>query len=308
MNIKKRLSQFANDREMLGKGGLCVALVVTRIAKTEGLPLRPESLKTAEQGQVRGLGRSAVQAILKDHGITTVLAEEGGRTSRGNMGRMEAYVKLLNELRAAKTFDLGQIEDWWVERVRDFIRAKPFVLRYDPAKSLTHIIRDLLTQAEKLQRRAAGTTHVGTVLHHLVGAKLELVYGKKLDTRSVSSADASSKVPADFVVGDVAVHVTTSAGAPLMDKCRRNLDSSLRPLIVTTGRRVALAVAQTEDAGIGDRVDVFDAEQFIAGNLYELGGFVADGRSASTGELVKRYNEIVKRTESDPALQVKVGD
>jgi hypothetical protein len=146
------------------------------------------------------------------------------------------------------------------------------------------------------------------VLHHLVGAKLELVYGKKLDTRSVSSADASSKVPADFVVGDVAVHVTTSAGAPLMDKCRRNLDSSLRPLIVTTGRRVALAVAQTEDAGIGDRVDVFDAEQFIAGNLYELGGFVADGRSASTGELVKRYNEIVKRTESDPALQVKVGD
>jgi hypothetical protein len=82
----KRLEAFAIDSKMKGRGALCVALVVTRHAKRNGLPLDDAKLLTEGGGQVLGLGKGAVQAILRDHGITKVLAEEGGRTSRGSIG------------------------------------------------------------------------------------------------------------------------------------------------------------------------------------------------------------------------------
>ena len=61
-----------------GKGPLCVALIVTRYAQERGLPLDPEKLVTKSGGQVRGLGKAAVQSVLRRHGIERVLAAEGG--------------------------------------------------------------------------------------------------------------------------------------------------------------------------------------------------------------------------------------
>ena len=60
---------------------------------SEGLPLDPDQLVTKSGGQVRGLGQSQVQKILARHGIERVLAAEGGRTSRGSLGNMRAYVR-----------------------------------------------------------------------------------------------------------------------------------------------------------------------------------------------------------------------
>ena len=87
----------AQQKKFLNKGGLCVGLVVTRTAQQEGLPIDARSLRTDEGGQVRGLGKAAVQSILAEFGITKTLAEEGGRTSRGSLGLMETYVHALNQ-------------------------------------------------------------------------------------------------------------------------------------------------------------------------------------------------------------------
>ena len=84
-----------------------MALVVTKTAKQNGLPLNPESLRTDEGGQVAGLGKAAVQSILEEYKITKVLAEEGGRTSRGSLGLMKTYVETLNELAKKKVGQLG---------------------------------------------------------------------------------------------------------------------------------------------------------------------------------------------------------
>ncbi len=87
--LSARLEEFAREKSFQGKGPLCVALVITRRAK-EGLPLNPERLLAAKGTQVAGLGRSQVQAVLADHGITRLLAAEGGRTSRGSVENMRA--------------------------------------------------------------------------------------------------------------------------------------------------------------------------------------------------------------------------
>lgn len=304
--LEEQLRAFADANKMRDKGALCVALVVTRHAKERGLPLKPEELRTEGKGQVLGLGKGAVQAILKEHGISRVLAEEGGRTSRGSLGNMETYVAFLNAFpKKGGAFDLDRVERWWVERVREFFASKPFVLRFDSSKSLRAIIRDLLAQALTRQREAPGTMYVGAVLQHLVGAKLDIVLGG-IEHHGSSVADGVSGRSADFLVGDTAIHVTTSPGEALLRKCGRNLESSLRPVVVTLSDQVAVAEGLAKQAAVADRLDVLDAEQFLAGNIFEHGRFEQAGRMTTAGALVEKYNEVVAAHETDPSLRIEL--
>lgn len=288
---------------MTGKGSLGVALVVTRHAKKRGLPLDPNTLLTEQGGQVAGLGKGAVQAILSEHGITQVLAEEGGRTSRGSVGNMRAYVAFLNELKSKGLADLDAIEEWWCERVRTFIAGKPLVLHFDTSKSIKSIIHDLLEQAEKRQGESSGTMYVGTVIQQLVGAKLDIVLDG-IPHHGASVADEGTGRDADYVMGNVAIHVTTAPGEALMRKCSRNLANGLRPVIVTIERGLAVAQGLAHQAGIADRIDVLDVEQFLASNLYEHSRFELFGMRDSIERLIEKYNDIIEEYETDPSLRI----
>ena len=59
--------------------------------------------------------------------------------------------------------------------------------------------------------------------------------------------------------------------------------------------------------GIAGRIEVFDVEQFLAGNVYELGLFAAEGRRVTVDRLIKRYNRIVLHCETDPSLRIEIG-
>ena len=85
-DLRTALAEFTSQQRFKGRGPLCVALVMTQHARTMGLPLDTANLLTEGGGQVFGLGRGAVQTALGRHGITRVLAAEGGRTSRGVKG------------------------------------------------------------------------------------------------------------------------------------------------------------------------------------------------------------------------------
>ena len=304
--INKKLKEFAQKKPMRGKGPLCVALVVTRHGKNLGMPLNPESLLTKGGGQVMGLGKSAVQSILRKHGIDRVLAEEGGRTSRGSVDNMRKYVAFLNDLHAENPIDFEQVEGWWIERIKEFFAGKPFDFRLDASKSLRAVIRDLLSQAERRQAHAKGSTFVGTMLQHLVGAKLNLLLDSPPKHHGANVADDVSGREGDFIVEDVAIHVTTSPSEALIRKCRRNLHNSMKPLIITTRRGVLLAEGLAEQGDMVDRLDVFEAEQFLAGNLYEIGKFAQDGRRTTAERLIFEYNAIINECETDPSLRINL--
>ncbi len=306
MTLDQHLSEFAARFDVRNKGSLCVSLVVTRHAIKKGLPLDPESLLTAGGGQVLGLGKSAVQSILKDHGLERVLAEEGGRTSRGSVGKMRAYVAFLNKLQTNSLDDLQQIEGWWIKRVREFFAGKPFALHLDASKSLRAVIRDLLLQAEQRQAQMKGTSIVGTMLQHLVGAKLNLLLDTPPKHYGANVADDVSGREGDFIIEDVAIHVTTSPSEALVQKCQRNLDNGQRPLIITTNRGLAIAEGLADQAEIADRLDVFEIEQFLAGNLYEIGKFAQVGRRTTADHLISEYNAIIRECETDPGLLIEV--
>lgn len=302
-SLNSKLKTFAAENKMTLKGALCVALVVTRHAKEMGLPLDPSKLLTEKNGQVLGLGRSAVQSILRDHGITSVLAEEGGRTSRGSIGNMQNYVGFLNGLIDSAP-DLDAIEDWWVDQAKKFFEAKPMIFRLDAKSSLRAVIRDLLKQAEQHQKEDAGTMFLGAVMQHLVGAKLELVLGYEVEAHGAFVADSVTDRLGDYQIEDIVIHVTTSPGEALLRKCKDNLDHGLRPLIITTFRNVVVADTMAENTGIAGRVDIFDVEQFVASNILELSKFKAAGRRLTVKDLITNYNRLAE-CENNPALLIK---
>ncbi len=287
-NVQHLLQKFKESNQISGKGALSVMLVVTRAAKQEGLPLDANKLKTQEHGQVKGLSKSAVQKILKEHGVTQTLVEEGGRTSRGSVGLMEKYVTWLNEVHL-KPEDLEEAENWWVQRIKEFLAGKPFKLRIDQAKSVANVIADLLNQAEKRQKTASGMQVQGALMQHLVGAKLSLVLpDSPPEPCGFSVSDQSSNKAGDFVIEDVVIHVTAAPTEGLLSKCADNLSSALKPIIVTTDMGVISGQNLAKRAGIEGRVDIFEIGQFVALNIYEMSKFAPADREPAVRELIKK--------------------
>lgn len=260
--LSKQLKKFAQKHKIKGKGPLCVMLVFTRKAKEKGLPLNPDDHLTGKKGQVSGLGKGAVQTILKDYGISKVLAEEGGRTSRGSIDNMSNYVEFLNALHNEGIDDLNAIEAWWVDQLRKHFAAKPFALRLDPSISLQSVIRDLLVQAYKRQKGGGGTMYLGAVLQHLVGAKLEILHPGGFEHHGFAVADEATGRAADYVIAQVAFHVTTSPSEAVIRRCNRNLQAALRPIIVTTQEMAAAAKGLIKNAGIEDREEILKLSSF----------------------------------------------
>lgn len=306
-DLHKKLTAFAAENSFRGKGPLSVALVVTQHARTMGLPLNDEKLITEGGGQVLGLGKGAVQAVLKRHEIDRVLASEGGRTSRGSLHNMREYVAFLNNLRKQGEIDLDVVEKFWIDRVHEFFAGKPFKIKLDASKSLRTVVRDVIAQAEERQKTTPGMYYAGAVLQHLVGAKLDCALGKgKFEHNSFSTADSPGARVGDFFLGDVAIHVTTSPGEAVIERCRENLNDGIRPVLVTIQRGLTVGEGLAANVGLVDRIDIFEIEQFVALNVYELGKFAADGRKTAITDIVDRYNEIVEEFETDPSLKIEL--
>ena len=304
----KALEAYDSEHIGMSKGALSFVVVITRMLQEQTFPVSADMYKTAQEGQVRGLGGSAIKRVLKDHGIDRVLSSEGGRTSRGSMGKLYPYVDVLNDLHGSGHLDLLEAERFWVEKVQQYFDQLPFVFRLDPSKSLRACVRQLLEQAVARQREVTGTMYAGAVMQHLIGAKLDIITDGQVDHHGVSVADAPTNRAGDFLLGDTAIHVTTAPSAGLMEKINANLQAGLKPIIVTTVDGLGGANAIAKQYALEDRIDVIEVEQFVAGNLYEWSKFEQQERDSQVKELFDRYNRIVADVEQDPSMRVDYGE
>lgn len=308
MGTLDELGRLAAEHEMLGKGFLGLALVITQKAIEDGLPLDPDQMMTSGGGQVRGAGGGRVLAILAQHGITRRLSAEGGRTSRGTPAKMRALVAFLNERRSKADFDLDAIMAFWIERVRAYFAGKPFTLELDPAHGVSGLIRTLMAKVEARQQESAGSTLVGTVIQHLIGAKIEVRLGiqpGELARHGASVNDAKGR-GGDLELGDTIIHITTAPGQAVIEKCAANIRGGYRPMLITGRNRLQTAEGLIADQGLAGRIDLLDYEQFLLTNIFEMGGFDAGGRRGAIERILDRYNDTVIRLEGDPSLRIEV--
>lgn len=318
--FESSLKAFSARYRINGKGPFALVLFMTRNASKQNPPLLADHFLTPQGGQVAGLGRSAVQAILADHGITRILAEEGGRTSQGSIQKMRGYVDFLNELAQKDLLDFSAIENWWIERVREYFRlhplglkresfrSKPFRLKVDSSKSIRSIVADLIEAAFSRQRECPGVMVAGAVMQHLVGAKIETALPDvKVEHKGFSVADAPGGRKGDFFIGDTAIHVTTAPTEALIRKCCDNLAQNIRPLVITTQSGIAGVIILAKNAEVAERIDILDIEQFIATNIFEWSAFQQTKRRLTVHQLVETYNRIIDKCETDPGLKITIG-
>lgn len=306
MTVLEKLAAFAAANKFTTRGAMNVGLVMSRRARDAGLPLAPEQQLSDSGSQVRGLNGAAGNSILADHGVPYRFGTESGRTNRGAPKQMRQYVEFLNSLAGEPDFGIEPVEAYWVEQIVAFFENKPFRLRREVGASLQSVIADLLAQARERQKGSGGAMIIGTVMQHLVGAKLEAALAGRVpvEHHGANISDQAGR-GGDFDIGDTAIHVTASPGELLIEKCRANLDQGLRPLIVTTARGVAAASELADQRGLGGRVELHTIEQFLALNILELGAFRASDAMASLRDVVDRYNAIVERHETNPSLRIE---
>lgn len=306
VSAESRLKAFQVENNIVTKGPLSVVVQFTRMVRDKHFPIDPDDYKTEKEGQVAGLGGANLKKILKEHGITQLLSSEGGRTSRGSMGLMRKYVDFLNEWNSEESVDFDSIEKFWAEQVREYFRNQPFVLTADASKTIGANLDELFEQAKKRQRQNPGTQYLGTVLQHLVAAKLCLIMPNgSFEIHGASVADSPTERSGDFVINNTIIHCTTMPGALLIEKCKTNLRSGCRPVIITIFDRVHTALNLAEDAGLAGRVEVWDIQQFLSANVYEHSMFEDGKRNSTLSDIIDRYNTIVSENETDPSLRIE---
>jgi hypothetical protein len=306
INPEDRLKVFQNENNIYTKGNLSVVVQLTEMFRVNELPLDANDFKTEKEGQVAGLGGGNLKKILKKHGITQQLSAEGGRTSRGSMGLMMKYVDFLNAWNSEESVDFPAIEAFWAEQVREYFRNRPFILTADTSKTIGANLDELFEQAKKRQSQNPGTQYLGTVLQHLVAAKLSLIMPNgSFEIHGASVADGPTDRTGDFVMKSTVIHCTTMPGALLIEKCKSNLRSGCHPVIITIFDRVHTALNLAEDAGLAGRVEVWDIQQFLSANVYEHSLFDEAKRNSTLSDLISRYNDIVLETETDPSLRIE---
>lgn len=303
---EERLKTFQTENNIFTKGPLSLVVQFTRLVQNKQFPLNPDDFQTGSKGQVAGLGGANLKKILKEHGITQLLSSEGGRTSRGSMGLMIKYVDFLNAWNAEESVDFSGVEAFWAEQVREYFRNQPFILTADTAKTIGSNLDELFEQAKKRQKQNPGTQYLGTVLQHLVAAKLCLIMPEgSFEIHGASVADGPTDRNGDFVINSTIIHCTTMPGALLIEKCKANLRSGCHSVIITIFDRVHTALNLAEDAGLAGRVEVWDIQQFLSANIYEHSLFDEAKRNSTLSDIISRYNSIVLETETDPSLRIE---
>jgi hypothetical protein len=302
--LESSLQQFKEKHQIVNIGSLGAALILSRKAREKGLPFG--DVLTAGGGQVSGLNGKAINNILQSYGVTQRVGTESGRTSRGTPNLARAYVEFIHDLMPLSEQAIGQIERWWVDRCIDYFNSQPFKLNYDTSKTLVSIIRNLLDQALARQKKSPGKTYVGAMLQHLVGAQLELALpGLAIAHNGASVADTVSSRSGDFVIDSTIIHCTTAPSEALLQKCKANLQAGHNPIILTTaGKSISVAEGLAENIGTDGRVEIMDALQFLAANLYQMSLFRPGERKTTFVRLIEKYNEIVAVHESDPSLRI----
>ena len=305
-SAENRLKKFQLENNATTKGPLSLLVQLTRIIRTKEFPLKYDDFLTENKGQVAGLGGGNLKKILKEHGIIQILAAEGGRTSRGNMGLMRKYVDFLNNWSSAGKIDFDIVEKFWAEQVQEYFRNQPFVLSADASRTISTSLDELFEQARKRQKQNPGTQYLGAMIQHLIAAKLSIILPPKtFEIHGATVADSQTARSGDFVIHKTIIHCTTAPSEPLIAKCKANLKKGYSPVIITIFDRVKTALDLAADADISGRVDVWDIQQFLSTNINEHCQFDDQNRNIKLADIIETYNQIIDKTETDPSLKIE---
>lgn len=255
--------------------------------------------------QVRGASGPNVRAILARFGETRPFTSEGGRTNRGLPRDVESLLAALESLgldaeeEAGRNAILQQLQQFLVDRVREFHNQQRLVISYDSRKSTWQNVHDILNSAKEHQC-------YGAVAQYLVGAKLQLRFpNENIGNDSYSTADQPTGRDGDFTIGHTAFHVTVAPQPGLFLKCQANIRDGMRVFVLVPDDRLA-AARQMADQAASEMIAAESIESFVGQNVEELSGFSKHELQREFLALLSLYNERVDATEMDKSMMIDI--
>jgi hypothetical protein len=206
----------------------------------------------------------------------------------------------LQSLTAAERISaIERLQDFLVEKVREFHSRQPLKIVYDPTRTTQHLVHHLL-------KLASGTGKAGAVAQHLVGAKLQLRFPHlPIENRPFSAADEQVGRPGDFMVGDTAFHVTVAPTPGVYARCQENLRKGERVYLLVRESQV-VGARQNTDFLAPSRIAVQSIESFVSQNIEELSEFSQKKLASEFRHLLEIYNGRVEEAESDKSLMLEI--
>lgn len=303
-DVREKLELFRGLNAFTDRSAACVALLVTR-RFAQRRETSPHAYLAARGTQVAGLGAGAINQVLASHGVDLRLGGEAGRTSAGSVGRMQDYLRFMSEW--PRETDWSAVERFWIEQIQRTSSRTKLRMRWDETCSLRFGFMAFFAEISGRKFDPLRRRRLNQVLQHLVGAKLDLVLGEgEVTHHPVAEADQAEGRAGDFTAGDAAIHVTTHPGEAVIARCLDNLAHGLRPILITPANRAAAADALADAAGIAQRVEVVEIEQFLASNLHEWSRFQKTSLRPRVAELFTRYNTLIDTHEHDPSLRIEL--
>ncbi len=286
------------------RGTLSGALIVLDRLQQE-FKLDLDSHRTKGKSQLIGLSAAAERNILGRFGETRPFLKEGGRTNRGLPGDIDTMLKSIAEMHLDKLTKkerneaLQQLQEFLVNKVRDFHNRQTLRLEYDPSFSTWQFIHNLLNAAK-------GRGTLGQVAQYLVGAKLQLRYPDiKVDNYSYSTADDQLKRGGDFLINDTIFHVTAAPMPAVYEKCKSNVGNGFRVYLLVPDRFLTAAKDNAE-MHLSGKIFVGSIEAFVGQNIEELSVFSRNRIISEFRQLLEIYNERVNAVESDKSLLITI--
>ena len=172
----------------------------------------------------------------------------------------------------------------------------------DFSKHTRYTIDLLLTTANEKGRNFAGV-----VVHHLVGAMLEVMYPDiEIEVLSLASADQRVGRACNFMINDFMIHIALGPTEALLATWHTNIELGFRPMILTLEDRIGTARSLADYIRIGDRVTVRGIEEFLSRNIEAMASYSTAETRRVLRQLFDTYNSRVSAVELDPSLLVEI--
>lgn len=286
------------------KGTIAGGLVVLERLK-DTFDLKIDSHTAKGGSQIRGASGPSVRRLLESYGETRAFVSEGGRTNRGLRGDIKS---MLDAIRSASLERIPQtkqdsiltnLQEFLVERVRDFHNQQRLEIVYDSTKSTWQSVHDLLSEAAESGKE-------GPVAQYLIGAKLQLRFpDMRISNESYSTADVQLGRRGDFYVGDTVFHITVAPMSSLYKKCKKNLDDGFKVYVLVPDRLIA-GTKQNAELHATGQLSVGSIESFVSQNIDELSRFSSNEIKKEFRTLLEVYNKRVDAVEANKSMMIEI--
>ncbi|VGO17412.1 hypothetical protein PDESU_06008 [Pontiella desulfatans] len=183
---------------------------------------------------------------------------------------------------------------------------KGIVLKYDDSSALSSLFKNLLEKAKDMGQDSCGTWYHAKMMHYLTLAIMEMALKEPLQGGKTVGSSPEYQTW-QYFYDRLTIYITQTPTEALIRKCAENLSSNKSPVVVTSYKGAVSADNLAEAQNISDRIDIFEIEQFIATNIWEICRFTCANRKITVSQLVEKYNAIVDAHETDPSLGLVMG-